>query len=149
VAELTDTALASRQRVDKAIDAVGPELACVLIDVCCFLKGLEQVEMERGWPVRSAKIVLMTVLGVLHRHYHLESRGSGPAARSCCIGGRRITGRRSTAPEPSVSGENRNRFSQSTLRKFKVSQRPLRGRRGSGEDAAVGRSCLTLRFLQH
>jgi hypothetical protein len=68
-ADLCDTALAARMRVAKAMEAIGPELCGVALDVCCFQKGLELVERERQWPVRSAKLMLRAALMALARHY--------------------------------------------------------------------------------
>ena len=81
VADLSDTAVAARDRVNAAIDAVGPELGGTLLDICCFLKGLEQVERERGWPRRSAKLMLKTALAALDRHYHPEPKRGRHARR--------------------------------------------------------------------
>lgn len=69
-ADLKDSVAAARQRVSAAVEAMGPELSGVALDVCCFEKGLETVERERQWPPRSAKLMLKAALLQLHRHYN-------------------------------------------------------------------------------
>lgn len=73
--DFADSAMAARDRVNAAVEAVGPDLGGALVDVCCFLKGLEQIERERAWPRRSAKLMLKTALGLLDRHYHPQPAG--------------------------------------------------------------------------
>lgn len=68
-AEISDGAMAARDRFARAVEAMGPELSGVAVDVCCFAKGLEVVERERLWPARSAKLMLRTALLALARHY--------------------------------------------------------------------------------
>lgn len=84
--DISDRAQAARERVSGALSAVGAELARVLVDVCCHLNGLEQLEKASGWPQRSGKIVLQVALSALARHYRIDrtdaahgSSQAGPA----------------------------------------------------------------------
>lgn len=63
--------LAAKQKVRLALKSVGPELAGVLMDLCCTERGLEETEKVRGWPRASAKLVLRLALAGLARHYGL------------------------------------------------------------------------------
>ncbi len=62
---------AARDRVAKALGALGPGLADVALRVCCFLEGLETCEKRMGWSARSGKVVLKLALQRLVAHYGL------------------------------------------------------------------------------
>lgn len=67
--EISERAIAAKQRFMRALDAVGPEVSGILVDVCCLARGLEAAERSLGWPQRSGKLVLQIGLTQLARHY--------------------------------------------------------------------------------
>jgi hypothetical protein len=75
---VADTALAARQRFNRAMTAAGPGLRDVLFDVCCYLYGLEECERLHNWPRASARVVLRIALDRLAEHYGLQARSSSP-----------------------------------------------------------------------
>lgn len=79
-ADVSDGAMAARQRYHKALEAVGPELASILVQVCCLSAGIEQAERILDLPPRSGKAVLGLALTGLARHYGLlRERGREPS----------------------------------------------------------------------
>jgi hypothetical protein len=73
-----EAVLAARQRVRRALEAVGPDFAGLLVDVCGYLKPIADLEAEQNWPVRSGKVILRLALEALARHYGLSDEGQGP-----------------------------------------------------------------------
>ncbi|HUO99868.1 MAG TPA: DUF6456 domain-containing protein [Rhizomicrobium sp.] len=71
---IAETALAAKQRFNRAMRAAGPGLSDVLFDVCCILKGLEACERDRNWPRASAGVVLRVALDRLAGHYGARAR---------------------------------------------------------------------------
>ena len=80
-AAFADAVLAAKDRLEGAQMAVGADFGGLLLDICCFLKGLETVERERTWPPRTARIVLGLALDRLAAHYGIgtEARGRSRA----------------------------------------------------------------------
>lgn len=73
----TDLMIAARQRVEAALDSAGHDLAGLLLDVLAFSKGVEDIERERRWPQRSAKIIIALALSRLAAHYGFATTARG------------------------------------------------------------------------
>ena len=71
IERLNDNAIAARERLHRAFEAVGPELSGILYQVCCVAAGFEQAERILNLPQRSGKAILALGLTRLARHYGL------------------------------------------------------------------------------
>jgi hypothetical protein len=82
--EMTDMAADARKAIARLYDALPRDCAEIVMDVCGLEKGLQQIETERGWPRRSAKLVLRIGLDRLAEIWGIGSvavgQGSGSRA---------------------------------------------------------------------
>lgn len=78
--DVADSAIDARRKLDAIARALPGECGGVLFDVCGLLKGLQIVETERGWPRRSAKLVLRIGLEQLAGHFGLTQMAEGRAS---------------------------------------------------------------------
>ena len=73
--DISDLAADARRALAELHRVLPRDCAGVVLDICGLLKGLQEVERDRGWPRRSAKLVLRIGLEQLAQHW-----GIGPFA---------------------------------------------------------------------
>lgn len=80
--DIADMAAEARKSIARLYADLPRDCAEILVDVCVFEKGLQTIESERGWPRRSAKLVLRIGLDQLATRLGLlqsaRGRPSGP-----------------------------------------------------------------------
>lgn len=86
--DLTDMAAEARRQLAQLQRALPADCAGVVFDVCGLLKGLQVVESERGWPRRSAKLVLRIGLEQAAGFFGLSAAAIGTGSRSTSWGER-------------------------------------------------------------
>lgn len=76
-AELSDSVEGARQRLLRLARRMPSDCWGVVTDICVYDKGLQQIEAERRWPRRSAKLVLRIGLEQLADLLGLDAAATG------------------------------------------------------------------------
>lgn len=76
--DISDTAADARRRLGKLATEMPAECWSLLFDICGAHRGLQDVEQSRGWPRRSAKLVLRIGLDQLAIVLGLTGAAHGP-----------------------------------------------------------------------
>ncbi len=77
-ADLSDTAADARKKLAALAGALPSDCWSVLVDVCLYDRGLQEIEGERGWPRRAAKLVLRIGLDQVAALMRLDQQAAGP-----------------------------------------------------------------------
>lgn len=76
-ADLSETVEDARQKLARLAQGIPSDCWGVLTDICVYDKGLQQIETERRWPRRSAKLVLRIGLEQLAQLMGLDAAATG------------------------------------------------------------------------
>ena len=76
---VTETGGAARSELNRLLARLPRDCAAVLVDLYLYGKGLQQIETERGWPRRSAKLVARIALDALANAFGFSPHAQGPA----------------------------------------------------------------------
>ncbi len=74
---MTEAQAQARQRVQKAMLAVGPDFSGPLMDLCGFGRSVGEIEQALGLPQRSGKVLLSLGCGACPALWPLEHGGRG------------------------------------------------------------------------
>jgi len=74
---ISDMAVQARKHLSAIYALLPHDCAEIVTDICVFELGLQQAEQARGWPRRSAKLVLLIALDQLARSYGLAPQAEG------------------------------------------------------------------------
>lgn len=77
-ADLSDTAADARRKLAAIAAALPSDCWSVLVDICLYDRGLQDIEGERGWPRRAAKLVLRIGLDQAAALFGLDRAAAGP-----------------------------------------------------------------------
>lgn len=75
--DISDQSLDACRQLRRIQEVLPEECVGVVMDICGFEKGLQLVEQERGWPRRSAKLVLRIGLEQLAAYFGLTPVATG------------------------------------------------------------------------
>lgn len=75
--DVGDMALDARRQLAAIYADLPRDCAQIVLDVCGYEKGLQDIERERGWPRRSAKLVLRIGLEALAARFGLTASVTG------------------------------------------------------------------------
>ncbi len=78
----SETAVAARSKLNQLAAALPADCWGILFDVCAMGKGLQEIETERRWPRRSAKLVLRIALDQLAACFGLSPHAQGQQGRA-------------------------------------------------------------------